>query len=54
MGNTQTAIGGGKATKQYSAISVFFGEIKGNVIFSNAEVIGGGNKGNKSNGFTRN
>jgi Cu-Zn family superoxide dismutase len=34
MGNTQTAIGGGKSTKQYSAIAVFFGEIKGTVIFS--------------------
>ena len=53
MGNTQTAIGGGKATKQYSAIAVFFGDIKGNVIFSTVEAIGGernnSNKGNKSN-----
>lgn len=54
MGNTQTTIGGGKTTKQYSAIAVFFGDIKGNVIFSNAavgvEAIGGeGNKGNKHN-----
>lgn len=52
MGNNQTVIGG-KGTSnsaKYSAIAVFFGDIKGNVIFSNAEVIGGErNKGNKHN-----
>lgn len=47
MGNTQTAIGGEKTIKQYSAIAVFFGDIKGNVIFSTVEaIVGGSNKRN--------